>query len=193
MGTRGLVVIQNEEGEEILTVYCQSDCYPEGMGSNLKNILGKMRLVDGIPIGTRKNCEAIANGMGCLAAQIVMALKGQRCMMIEFKNGKPVEIPASPIGEVYIFSPGTRDVGERYIYTIFYNEISASGIGIRVESPHLETRYKGKLGHVLYEGSVAGMKINEISKRTDPEEEELLDPEKDPEEYTKALIKKRKQ
>ena len=42
--------------------------------------------------------------MGCLAAQIVSHFKGDRA------------------GDFYLYASGTRDVGEQYIYKIYFTE-----------------------------------------------------------------------
>lgn len=98
MSTRALIRIYDEQGEEFCTIYKHWDGYPGHLGSLLKSLLEDVRLVEGIPLD--KNA-LVANGMYDLAAQLVYSLKR-----------------ASPVGDVYIRAPGTRGVGEEFVYHI---------------------------------------------------------------------------
>tara|TARA_R100001132_G_C3259919_1_gene84329 strand:+ start:297 stop:746 length:450 start_codon:yes stop_codon:yes gene_type:complete len=101
MGTRSLTVFNNEmDNSEIVVLYRQYDGYPTGHGRDLLSFLNNMEIVNGIS-NTEK--RKIANGMGCLSAQIVAHLK---------------EAP----GDFYLHSAGTRDIGEEFIYTLYYTE-----------------------------------------------------------------------
>ena len=101
MGTRSLTVFNNEmDNSEIVVLYRQYDGYPTGHGRDLLSFLNNMEIVNGIS-NTEK--RKIANGMGCLSAQIVAYLK---------------EAP----GDFYLHSAGTRDIGEEFIYTLYYTE-----------------------------------------------------------------------
>ena len=73
MGTRSLTVFNNEmDNSEIVVLYRQYDGYPTGHGRDLLSFLNNMEIVNGIS-NTEK--RRIANGMGCLSAQIVAYLK----------------------------------------------------------------------------------------------------------------------
>lgn len=76
MGTRSLLHIK-DEGKTLVTLYRQYDGYPTGMGKDIKDALakGKARLTNGYS-GSDKNPE-VFNGMGCLAAYLVVELKGR--------------------------------------------------------------------------------------------------------------------
>lgn len=100
MGTRCLTVMCDEGGDEIAVLYRQMDGYPEGHGEELEEFLNGITLVNGI---SSNNPEKIANGMDCLAAQIVA----------HFKQGA---------GGFYLMRAGTRDVGEEYIYKVKRSE-----------------------------------------------------------------------
>jgi len=101
MGTRSLTVFNNEwDNEEIVVLYRQFDGYPTGHGRDLLSFLNNMKIVNGISPNEKRK---IANGMGCLSAQIVAYLK---------------EAP----GDFYLHSAGTRDIGEEFIYTLYYTE-----------------------------------------------------------------------
>ena len=101
MGTRSLTVFNNEmDNSEIVVLYRQYDGYPPGHGRDLFSFLNNMEIVNGISPNEKRK---IANGMGCLSAQIVAYLK---------------EAP----GDFYLHSAGTRDIGEEFIYTLYYTE-----------------------------------------------------------------------
>jgi len=97
MGTRSLTTfIDDHTKEEIVVMYRQYDGYPEGHGRDLVNFLNGMTVVNGIPGG--KRISQLANGVSCLAAQIVS----------HFKKG---------VGDFYLHAGNTRDYGEEFVYT----------------------------------------------------------------------------
>ena len=105
MGTRSLTVFVEtwEDPEtkermerELAVMYRQFDGYPTGHGAELKEFLKDFKVVNGLSL----NDGRVANGMGCLACQVVG----------HFKQGKP--------GGLYLDAAGTRDCGEEYIYTL---------------------------------------------------------------------------
>ena len=101
MGTRSLTIFNDEwKNEEIVVFYRQYDGYPEGHGTELLTFIDNMKIVNGISL--YKN-EKIANGMGCLAAQVISHFKEET-------------------GKFYLYSAGTRDIGEEFIYTLYYTE-----------------------------------------------------------------------
>ena len=83
MGTRSITRVFTEEDEFLLFMYRQMDGYPEGHGMDLANFLSGRTIVNGI-----REENFIANGMKCLAAQIVA----------HFKDG-PGGIYIEPVGE----------------------------------------------------------------------------------------------
>ena len=97
MGTRSLTIVLDEEGREICVIYRQFDGYPTGHGGELKAFLKSFHVVNGF--GSHTPVRA-ANGMPCLAAQLIA----------HFKTG---------IGGFYLYPSGSRDMGEEYIYTIY--------------------------------------------------------------------------
>ena len=123
MGTRSLTVINDEwKNEEICVLYRQYDGYPEGHGIDLLNFLKDMNLVDGIKSFDKE--KRTANGMDCLAAQIVSY----------FKTG---------VGDFYLHSAGSRDMCEEFIYTIY---IKDKILHIKVEDVYDE--------HILFDGNI---------------------------------------
>ena len=78
-------------------MYRQYDGYPGGHGVELANLLDGMKIVNGI--SASEKATKLANGMDCLAAQVIAS----------FKNG---------VGNIYLYPAKTRDCGEEYIYLI---------------------------------------------------------------------------
>ena len=95
MGTRSLTRVKNESGQTILTMYRQLDGYPEGHGAELVSFLEGMVNTNGISLGNQP--EKSANGMECLAAQLVA----------HFKTG---------VGGFYLYPENASD--EEYNYLI---------------------------------------------------------------------------
>ena len=96
MSTRALINIRNDEGVTLVTIHKHWDGYPEspGVGSTLEAFVDLIKIVNGI--GSEEN---VANGMECLAAQVIAHLK----------DGP---------GDVYIYPPDTKNMSEEFIYTI---------------------------------------------------------------------------
>jgi hypothetical protein len=94
MGTRCLTAVLDEKGDEILTMYRHMDGYPDGHGKELKEAFGHVKMVNGL-----SGDESVANGAGCLAAQIVAHFKTEP-------------------GSIYIYPPNARDCGEEYLYVL---------------------------------------------------------------------------
>ena len=110
MGTRSLThIIQkyDDTSETLVTFYKQFDGYPTGYGLELAEWLSKVTLVNGIGLNADK---VIANGMGCLAAQLISHFKTEA-------------------GGIYIYPPDSTDCGEEYVYTISFDgdELSPKG------------------------------------------------------------------
>lgn len=116
MGTRSLTrVIDRQEGlsfakghlaknvgKSYINMYRQFDGYIEGMGVDLAEFLLPFTIVNGIRLDEKRK---VANGAGCLAAQIVAHFK-------------------EDAGGIYLHptegKPG--DCWEEYIYTIFVTD-----------------------------------------------------------------------
>ena len=116
MGTRSLTrVIDRQEGlsfakghlaknvgKSYVNMYKQFDGYIEGMGVNLSEYLLPFTIVNGLTLDEERK---IANGGGCLAAQIVAHFKEDAGgIYLHPTNGKP------------------GDCWEEYIYTIFVTD-----------------------------------------------------------------------
>jgi len=96
MGTRCLTVFNTEKGKEIVVMYRQHDGYPDGHGKELAEFLSGFKLVNGM---RGDEPPKFANGMSCLAAQVVAKFKDEP-------------------GSIYLYPAGTRDTGEEYIYIV---------------------------------------------------------------------------
>jgi len=98
MGTRSLTFIKDEydKNNNIICMYRQYDGYLSGHGKELAEFLQDFNVVNGYSNITPARS---ANGMSCLAAQLVAY----------FKDG---------IGNIYLYPTNTSDVGEEFIYTI---------------------------------------------------------------------------
>ena len=115
MGTRSNTVIYdeyhgNDSAVEILNLYRQMDGYIEGHGVDLLKFLEPMTIVKGFTEGLTN----IANGSGCLAAQLVA----------HFKNG---------VGGFYIQTPMGDENENDYTYKIY---VSGGPVYISMEVWH---------------------------------------------------------
>jgi len=152
MGTRSLTVFKEDDlmdikhgklhkGREIACLYRQMDGYPDGHGQELADLL------EGYVVGNGIGSDSppkYANGMGCLAAQIIGLLKWDRDLEAIKHFSTALQTPA---GSFYLYPPGTRDVGEEYIYTVYH---VAGVVHVKVE----ECLYKKRKRPVLFDGPV---------------------------------------
>ena len=95
MGTRALTFVYDGD-KPIVNLYRQYDGYPTGHGAELAAFLEDFRIVNGIGRETTR----VANGMGCLAAQIVA----------HFKDS---------VGGFYIYSVDSVECGQDYEYHVY--------------------------------------------------------------------------
>ena len=97
MGTRCLTFVY-DHGKPIVNLYRQFDGYPSGHGAELAEFLGQFAAItNGISMNeTRKT----ANGMGCLAAQLVAHFK-------------------QSVGGFYIHSVESTECGQDYEYHVY--------------------------------------------------------------------------
>jgi hypothetical protein len=83
MGTRSLTYVYenykddagNTVQEPIICLYRQYDGYPTGHGAEIAEYLDGMYVVNGL--GQDQKDQKVANGMGCLAAQLVAHFKNE--------------------------------------------------------------------------------------------------------------------
>lgn len=117
MGTRSTTTIKNEEGKTLVTLYRQYDGYPSGHGQELADFLSARTLVNGFQAG--QTAQSYANGMGCLAAQLIAHLKGDQ------------------IGNIYVTHEGDS---QEYNYTVYPKD---GFIYLRCESEYRGFGYDG--------------------------------------------------
>ena len=104
MGTRSLTRVfekwEDTKGKEqrqpIVCMYRQYDGYPSGHGQDLAQFLEPFTIVNGIGLDDKRK---IANGMGCLAAQLIAHFK---------------DCP----GNIYLYATDTKDCWQEYEYEI---------------------------------------------------------------------------
>lgn len=107
MGTRSLTFVY-EDNKAIINMYRQYDGYPEGHGAELAEFLGQFAAItNGIRVGeTRKT----ANGMGCLAAQLVANFKTE-------------------VGGFYLYPTSAKDCGQDYEYHVYQDKVVVKEFG----------------------------------------------------------------
>lgn len=130
MGTRSLTKVF-EDGRAILCMYRQMDGYPSGHGKELSDFLNSGKLVNGIGSADKGK---VFNGIGCLAAQMVM----------EFKT-------THGVGGIYIQHPETVDAGQDYEYHI-YGKWPKLGMGAQ-DIDEIKV-FGGTLKDVVFTGSL---------------------------------------
>jgi hypothetical protein len=142
MGTRSLTFVydsyKDEAGkivqEPIINMYRQYDGYPTGHGAELAEFLAPFNMVNGIPVG--KSIERkMANGMGCLAAQLVA----------NFKDGA---------GGFYLYPTSAVDCGQDYEYHI-YNKDEELRIAITNRGCNFFGLTMSDTNESIFEGSLA--------------------------------------
>ncbi len=101
MGTRSLTFVYDND-DAMINMYRQFDGYPSGHGLELAEFLNSFaEITNGYHFDdTRK----IANGMGCLAAQLVS----------NFKVG---------VGQFYLYPVTANDCGQEYEYHIHRDRV----------------------------------------------------------------------
>ena len=128
MGTRAITIVKDLSGDVVLELYRTSDGYQSCHGEQLRDFLCEIRLVNGF---SSDDFDPIANGMGCLAAQLVAKFK-------------------TKAGLFYIQKSNTDHID--YKYEIYPSGDRAdSVIMIRVES----------YGTVIFDGPVNNYKCGE--------------------------------
>lgn len=95
MGTRSLTFVYDGESP-VINMYRQFDGYPTGHGAELAEFLEGFEVVNGF--GEVK--PKIANGMGCLAAQLIANFK-------------------KTVGGFYIHPVAETDCGQDYEYHVY--------------------------------------------------------------------------
>ena len=142
MGTRSLTIVYDnytdKEGKMIqrpvLNLYRQYDGYPSGHGAELAEFLGQFAAItNGIAVGeTRKT----ANGMGCLAAQLVAHFK-------------------TSVGGVYIHSIESTECGQDYEYHVYENSAREVCVMVKDRGCNMFGLTLSDRNECLFDGPVA--------------------------------------
>ena len=99
MGTRSLTFVY-DGNVPVINIYRQYDGYPSGHGHELAQFLDSKTLVNGY--GEQNSVEA--NGMGCLAAQLI----------VQLKHG---------VGGIYIYPVSSTDCFQEYEYHVYEDKV----------------------------------------------------------------------
>ncbi len=116
--TPGEKIKSDHKAEDVQTygcIYKQFDSYLSGLGLELYDFLKDMKIVNGI---SNRNTGKIANGSGCLYAQLISYLKNKH-------GGRFMAPPGCKAGSVYLvpIEDITEDHWQEYTYNIrVYNE-----------------------------------------------------------------------
>ena len=127
MGTRCLTFVydgsNSDDGtnEPIMCIYRQYDGYPSGHGHELAQFLNSKTIVNGY--GEQNSMEA--NGMSCLAAQLV----------VQLKHG---------VGGIYIYAPMVgRDHWQDYEYHVYEDKVIVQNCNTVYDSGHNQVIFDG--------------------------------------------------
>ena len=102
MGTRSLTFVYDDNGTPIINLYRQFDGYREGHGQELADFLNSIdEVVNGLTLGEKRR---VANGMGCLAAQLVAHFKLRE-------------------GGFYLYPTTTKDCWQDYEYHVYEKHV----------------------------------------------------------------------
>ena len=99
MGTRSLTFVYDGD-VPLINIYRQYDGYPSGHGHELAQFLDSKTLVNGY--GEQNSVEA--NGMGCLAAQLI----------VQLKHG---------VGGIYIYPVSSTGCFQDYEYHVYEDKV----------------------------------------------------------------------
>lgn len=103
MGTRCLTYLYNDdEDKPFICIYRQFDGYPSGHGHGIATFMNAKTMVNGYNDPANQ-----INGMGCLAAQLIVFLKDGIC----------------EAGGIYVYGPDMNDCWQDYEYHIWEDKV----------------------------------------------------------------------
>jgi len=132
MGTRSLTFVYDEQ-DAIINMYRQYDGYPSGHGAELAEFLAPFTMVNGI--STRES-RKVANGMGCLAAQLVAHFK-------------------SEAGGFYLYPTSAVDCGQDYEYHVYHNGSEGLRVSITNRGCNFFGLTQSDVNDRIFDGTVA--------------------------------------
>ena len=121
MGTRCLTYVY-EGNSPLICLYRQFDGYPSGHGAELGDFLKGIQLGNGI--AGKPEMGTFANGMGCLAAQLVAHFK-------------------QSVGGFYIYSVTSTDCWQDYEYHVYENKVIVNSCATVYDSGHSQVIFEG--------------------------------------------------
>lgn len=125
MGTRSLTYVYDGRSR-IVCMYRQYDGYPTGHGAELADFLKPYRIVNGL--GAANDNARLANGMSCLAAQLVAHFKTEP-------------------GQFYLMPLSRKlDAWQEYEYHVKRDSITVYDLYGEGDSPRREL-FRGSWGH----------------------------------------------
>jgi hypothetical protein len=181
MGTRCLTNFRS--GDKILcTLYRQMDGYPDGHGQELADFLSGFKVVNGINSNDERECPKLANGLGCLAAQVITHFKGDTShydQMHEMMRRMVAAHPDRPgfqaqlqapikrdfrVGSFYMHPPGD-DGDADYTYTVYLNRQNQN------EPSKLMLKVETGSSVVLFDGRPEDYDIEVINEKQEEADE----------------------
>lgn len=133
MGTRSLTFVYDGE-EAIINMYRQYDGYPTGHGAELAEFLsGFEAITNGLRVGDTRR---VANGMGCLAAQLVSNFKGNEA------------------GQFYLYPTSALECGQDYEYHV-YQKNNELRVGITNRGCNFFGLSNSDINEKIFDGTVA--------------------------------------
>jgi hypothetical protein len=133
MGTRSLTFVYDEQ-DVIINMYRQYDGYPTGHGAELAEFLAPFTMVNGL---STRETRKVANGMGCLAAQLVANFK-------------------SDAGGFYLYPPSAVDCGQDYEYHVYQKDMELR-VGITNRGCNFFGLTQSDINEKIFDGTVAEM------------------------------------
>jgi hypothetical protein len=159
MGTRSLTFVYDEQ-DVIINMYRQYDGYPSGHGAELAEFLAQFTMVNGI--STRES-RKVANGMGCLAAQLVHNFKGS----VGGEESTAVKGRSPNLaGGFYLYPPSAVDCGQDYEYHIYHNGSEGLRVKITDRGCNMFGLTQSDKNDAIFDGSVAELIEFCIEKET---------------------------
>ena len=119
MGTRCLTFVY-DGNVPVINIYRQFDGYPSGHGHELAQFLNSKTLVNGY----KDKNSAEANGMGCLAAQLI----------VQLKHG---------VGGIYIHPVTSTDCFQDYEYHVYETKVIVKSCATVYDSGHYQVIFEG--------------------------------------------------
>jgi hypothetical protein len=119
MGTRSLTFVYDGD-VPVINIYRQYDGYPSGHGHELAQFLDSKTLVNGY--SDKNSFEA--NGMGCLAAQLI----------VQLKHG---------VGGIYIYPVSSTDCFQDYEYHVYEDKVIVQNCNTVYDSGHNQVIFDG--------------------------------------------------